>query len=50
MQVLDVSDPTNLRQVGYYEMPAEVRSVFVSGSHIYVADGEGGLFILRFTR
>jgi hypothetical protein len=46
--VVDVSDPDNLRLVGYYDMPGEARHVAVAGGHVYVAAKSGGLFVLSF--
>jgi len=48
LQVIDISNPTNLRNVGYYEIPGKPYSVYVSGGYIYVAAENCGLIILRF--
>jgi hypothetical protein len=49
LQVIDISNPTNLRNVlGYCEIPGKPYSVYVSGGYIYVAAENCGLIILRF--
>ncbi len=48
--MVDVSDPAQPREVGFYDTPGYAEGVAVSGSYIYVADRDGGLVILRFTR
>jgi len=60
LRVFDVSNPTQPRQVAYYNTfrdsePGHVPSPFVSAfgvrvpgdGHVYVADGSRGLLILR---
>jgi hypothetical protein len=48
--VLDISKPTHPVEVGFYETPGEnARGVAASDGYIYVANGDGGLIILRFT-
>jgi hypothetical protein len=49
LRVIDVSNPANLREVGFFDTPGVAYGVYVSGNYAYVADGYGGLFILRFT-
>ncbi len=45
--VLNVSDPTNLREVGRTDaMPDIVQDVAVAGNYAYVADGRGGLRVI----
>ena len=45
LRIFDVSTPSNAQEVGYYETPGNPRSVYVSGSYAYVADGSCGLQI-----
>jgi hypothetical protein len=49
LRVIDVSNPANPREVGYFDTPGYAWGVYVSGNYAYVADGGAGLFILRFT-
>jgi hypothetical protein len=48
--VIDVSDPTNPEEVCRYDTYGIASDVFVSGEYAYVADGDGGLLILRLIR
>jgi hypothetical protein len=48
LRVIDVSNPSSPREVGFYETLGLAEDVAVSGTYAYVADGEGGLVILRF--
>jgi hypothetical protein len=48
LRVIDVSNPSSPREVGFYDTPYYASGVAVSGSYAYVADWEGGLVILRF--
>jgi hypothetical protein len=47
LRVIDVSDPTVPLEVGFYQSPGTADSVAWGDGLIYVADGEGGLLILR---
>jgi len=44
--VLDVSDPTDPRQVGGHDTDDLALDVFVDGDYAYVVDGENGLVIM----
>ncbi len=46
--MIDVSNPASPREVGFYDTPGYAMGVAVSGPYVYVADGDGGLVILRF--
>lgn len=46
LQVIDVFNPANPRQVGAYNTPDWARGVFVSGRYAYVADGNAGLLVI----
>jgi hypothetical protein len=39
LRVIDVSNPSSPREVGFYDTPGNARGVAVSGSYAYVADG-----------
>jgi hypothetical protein len=45
--LVDVSNPAAPRQVGFLETPGDAREVVVDGEVVYVADGAGGLLVLR---
>ncbi len=49
LRVLDMSDPAHPVEVGFYDSPGYAQGVFVSNRLIYIADGSGGLPILRYT-
>jgi hypothetical protein len=46
--VLDISVPMQPTEVGFYDTPGDACNLAVNGSHIYVADADGGLLILQF--
>jgi hypothetical protein len=48
LRVLDISNPALPTEVGFYDTPYDAYSVTTAGDYIYVADVDGGLFILRF--
>ncbi|MER3457836.1 MAG: hypothetical protein C4309_03625 [Chloroflexota bacterium] len=43
---LNVSNPANPYEVGFYDTPGGAEGVAVAGDYAYVADGEGGLDII----
>jgi hypothetical protein len=47
LHIVDVSDPANIRPVGWYDTPSSATGVTVFGEYIYVADTSGGLQILK---
>ncbi len=48
LQIIDVRNPANPTWRGAYDTPGFAYGVTVVGRLIYVADGEGGLLILRW--
>jgi len=44
--VIDVSDPANPNEVGFFNTGGQASGVAVSGSYAYVADGSGGLRVI----
>ncbi|MBN1888095.1 MAG: carboxypeptidase regulatory-like domain-containing protein [Thermoflexales bacterium] len=46
LRVLDVSDPINPIEVGYYDTPGSARGVALAGDYAYVAAGEDGLRVI----
>jgi hypothetical protein len=46
LQVVDISDPTNLTLVGNYDTPGFAYGVAVSGDHAFVADTGSGLQVI----
>lgn len=49
LQIVDVSDPVNLRLVGYYDTPGRALRLGVMGSVAYIADSSGGLQVIDFS-
>ncbi len=47
LHVIDVKDPTNPQEVGYYDTPGYGYGVYSSGEYIYVADFDKGLQIYK---
>ena len=45
--MIDVADPAAPVEAAYYDTPGITSAVAVVGDVVYVADGMGGLFILR---
>jgi len=41
LRVVDISDPTNPAEVGFYDTPGYAYDVAVAGGYAYVADGRG---------
>lgn len=48
LRVMDVVAPIHPKEVDFCPTPGQASSVAVAGSHIYVADEEGGLVIFQF--
>lgn len=46
VRIIDVSDPENPTEVGFYDTPGAARDVYVSENHAYIADGLSGLRII----
>lgn len=49
VRLLDVSDPTNLREIGYAIGPGETISALLRDDLVYAFDTVEGLVVLRFT-
>jgi hypothetical protein len=49
VRVLDISDPTNMREVGHYAPIGGLAKVAVDSSYIYAACGDAGLSILELS-
>ena len=47
IEVLDVSDPANLREIGEYKKVVGAHDIFVDGDYIYVAEAKKGLIIFE---
>jgi hypothetical protein len=47
--VIDVADHAAPRLVGEYTLPGRARGLLAAGDLLYVADQEGGLYVLRLT-
>ena len=48
MRVIDINDPANPFEAGFYDTNGDAQRVVVYGDYIYIADGTGGLCIFRF--
>ncbi len=46
LRVIDVSDPANMQEVGFYDTPGLAQGVAVQGSYVYVADWNNGLLVI----
>jgi len=46
VRVIDISDPLNISEVGFFDTKGYAREVYFD-EYIYVADGGGGLYILE---
>jgi hypothetical protein len=49
LRFINVSDPSDPDEVGFFDTPGYAESVTISGVHAYVADIDGGMSILRYT-
>ncbi len=47
LRVVNVSDPAAPREVGSYATPGSASDLAVAGDYVYLAEGDGGLLILR---
>ncbi|MFA5498442.1 MAG: hypothetical protein WC327_02745 [Candidatus Cloacimonadia bacterium] len=48
LSIVDISDPTHPREIGYYMTAnCEMNNIFLGGRYIYVANGAEGLLILE---
>jgi hypothetical protein len=47
--IIDVVDPAAPRLVGEYTLPGRARALLATDDLLYVADREGGLYVLRLT-
>ena len=49
LRIINVRDPTNPAEVGYYDTGGDARGVYVLDTLAYVADSWDGLYIIRYT-
>lgn len=49
LRVVDVTTPSNPKEVGFYDTPGSAIGVATAEDYVYVADGTGGLLVLRYT-
>ncbi|MFH1841844.1 MAG: T9SS type A sorting domain-containing protein, partial [bacterium] len=47
LRIMDISDPTDPVEVGYYDTGDRSWGVYAAGKRIYLADGNGGFYILK---
>lgn len=50
VEVLDVRDPANPREIGEYDKVAGAHDIFVDGDYIYVAEAKKGLIIFELKK
>lgn len=48
LRVVDVSAPSDLTEVGFYDTPGAASGIDAANGYSYVADGAGGLLVLRY--
>ena len=46
LRIINISNPTNLQETGFYDTPGDALGVTVSGNYAYVADKYAGLRII----
>jgi hypothetical protein len=46
LRILDITDPTNPVEIGYWDAPCWAQNVVVAGNYVYVADSEEGLRVI----
>jgi len=46
LEIVDVSDPNNLIEVGYFDTPGWAVDLYVVGDYAYVAEDDYGIIIL----
>ena len=46
LQVIDLTNPANLRHVGSYDTGGQARGIQVVGNYAYLADGDAGLQVI----
>ena len=49
LQVIDISEPSSLTSVGYYDIPGRARGIHVADGLAYLTSSYGGLYILQYT-
>jgi len=49
LRIINVSNPTNPVEVGFYDTGSSAHGVYVFNGLAYVADGRDGLYIIRYT-
>jgi len=47
LSIIDITNPSHPQEVISYDTPGGANQIFVSGDYVYVADGQGGLLVLR---
>ncbi|MCK4523351.1 T9SS type A sorting domain-containing protein [candidate division WOR-3 bacterium] len=48
LDIVSITNPAAPYRIGYYETGSTSHAVFVQGFNAYIADGEDGLYILKF--
>jgi len=46
LSIIDINDPVNPTEVGYYGIPNYANDIHVSGNNVYIASRYGGLRII----
>lgn len=47
LKIIDINDPENPVNAGYYDTSGEARGVYVDSNYVYIADGYDGLYIIQ---
>ncbi len=50
LRVIDIADPANPEEIGFYLTPASTTGIAGNGNYAYLASGNSGLFILRLSQ
>ena len=46
MPIFDISDPTDLQEIGFFDTPGNAQDVYLSGNYAFVADGPSSLVLV----
>ena len=46
--VIDLSDPNNLKQIGFYDTPNSARNLQIYNNKIFLADADTGVLVFEY--